>query len=211
MTDPRAMQRMQDSIRRLGRDLIDYVEISLVHDDHTIKRYVGDSLIVQLHDAVMQGLEKSRSRGRSIPTPIDVSAFDVLTMFINKVHTLYDSFLVSQRRALGRYSSTKEIRLLIKFAGQQTDVAVVEKIFDAFLQWHNTIINFLNPPRQIHLAAPCPACGTRMVWRTASTGEKTQLPALSINGQFGCKCLHCNTIWGTDRLDHLALVINGTA
>lgn len=88
-----------------------------------------------------------------------------------------------------------------------TDIESLRKILVQLQSVIKAIQNLLDPPRRLHVAAACPACGARTVFRPDESGELVQQAALSVDGIAGCVCLSCHHSWAPNQLEFLATVL----
>jgi predicted RNA-binding Zn-ribbon protein involved in translation (DUF1610 family) len=87
------------------------------------------------------------------------------------------------------------------------DVHGIDQISAACEAWAKDITALLNPVSVKHVAAACPACGTKTIHRRDSGGELVRQPALQIVALQGCTCLHCHTTWAPQYYLHLCRVL----
>lgn len=186
---------------RVLRDLHEQVRTA-VADIIRPRRYLdtyhwGASLLDQLREATSNGTEKGTS-GANAPFGskplLCIAAWDLYRQtdkdWRTKGETLEQSF-----------------RLVPEWTESFTDIDALRKIL---VQLHGVIraIRYLlDPPRHFHVAASCPACGARTVFRPDETGELVQQAALTVDGEIGCVCLSCRHVWPPDRLSFLAAVL----
>lgn len=204
--DPRTIRRLHDELRTVAATLIDKTERTYMRDDQTITRHEGPSLLEQLRDAVGTGSENGRAgRGRGVPIPIDVTATDMLAQIEADIIHLH-------LEALKRdgYTVEDRIKALVGIATRWAEPDAVGAATSHLRKIAVEITNLLDPPRQIHVAAPCPACNIRMVKRLdPATGDIVQVPALSYDPARGAVCLNkqCGHVWPHGNLELLAKVI----
>jgi hypothetical protein len=95
--------------------------------------------------------------------------------------------------------------------GTLADIATVDRHLTA---WSNDIRRLLTPRRRLHLAAPCPNCGSRMALvADPVAGGRVQVPALQVvttpdTGELQCVCLRCPATWDADHLELLAKALD---
>lgn len=87
------------------------------------------------------------------------------------------------------------------------DIARIGKIRDAITSWTKRITALLEPEPVKFVAAACPACGTDIVYRNDSAGERVRQPALKLVTGTGCTCQNCGTHWGPQLYLHLCRVL----
>ena len=153
--------------------------------------------------AGMQGTGNG-SAARSMP-PIWVDAVDILT----DIETALDAWhLPELPRPQPRYVSgtTQRLRELGKRSWRPQDTKTVESITKALEEWAADIESKLDPPRKLHIAAACPACGETTAKRTDRAGERVNVPALSVDDD-GCTCQECHAHWPPALYRHLCRVL----
>lgn len=69
-----------------------------------------------------------------------------------------------------------------------------------------SITSMLTPQHVKHFSAPCPACGTRWVYRHQA-GERIRQPALQLVAATGCTCQACRAFWAPQHYLLLAQVL----
>lgn len=80
------------------------------------------------------------------------------------------------------------------------DTRIVRDAATEIAAWRVSIRALTDPQHVKQIAAPCPACGTRWVYRTsASAGETIRQPALQLITDTGCTCQNCRSFWPPDR------------
>ncbi|MER5388361.1 hypothetical protein [Saccharopolyspora sp. NPDC002686] len=202
--DPRQLRHLQDQIRSVARELTATGERAVLRDDGTVTRHQVPSLLEQLRGATATGSEASRTGGgRGTPLPVSPAAVDLLTEIEQDAADLHIKALVHDR-----LTPEDRIRALVEIVGRWTDVRAVWTALGFLRRWTTQIQTLLDPPRQLHVAAACPACEARMVWRAdPDTGEEVQTPALIVDGRIGCTCLACGHVWAPANLEHLAAVL----
>lgn len=85
------------------------------------------------------------------------------------------------------------------------DCTSIDQITAACQAWAESIRTLLNPTPHWTLPSPCPACGTRTVYRHDS-GDQVRTPALQV-GPHGCQCGKCKTVWAPDKFVFLARLL----
>jgi hypothetical protein len=135
---------------------------------------IGPGLYEQVQTMVagMQGTGNGHA-ARSMP-PIWIEAVDI----VNDIDTALMAWQVGLPelpRPRPRFVSgaAQRIRELGKRSWRPQDTKTLEKITAALVGW-------AKPPRKLHIAAACPACGATTVKRTDSGGERVNLPALQM-------------------------------
>lgn len=189
--------RLTRELRDLAREVVieiigqpSYVQYS---DDHQIVRvHKGQSLLEQLETAKRAGLERvgGHSPLRSL-SPLCVAALD-----------LYEE-IDREWRSPGM-KLTQSFRAL---PIDQSNSDTLRRLISGLRSVAGSIRSLLDPPRRLHLAVACPACGVRTVFRPDESGELVQRAALTVDGTAGCSCLSCLTVWPPERLEFLANVL----
>lgn len=202
MTDPRTLKILQDQVRTVAKELTEQTNRPVIRDDFTTTTHETPSLLDQLRDAVTTGGETLKGGRRNAPLPISVAAHDMLTQIETDAVDLH-------LKALTHDALTAEdrIKALAGIVGRWTDGDAVNTALTYMAKWAAEIRQLLDPPRRLHVAAACPACDTRMVYRQDETGETVQVPALTVDGTVGCTCLSCHHVWPPGNLEHLAMVL----
>jgi hypothetical protein len=200
MNDQRNLRSLHDEVRQLARELTQVTTRKVIRDDHTTTAHDLPPLMQQLREAVATGSESGKGRSSGSPSPVSVDAVDLLAQIDTDIAALYV-------RAIQKDSEPEERILAIAgIVGRWTDVTAVSAAADYLRLWAQEIRTFFDPPRRLHVAAACPACNARMVWRELD-GQQVQVPALQVDGTIGCTCLACRHVWPTTQLEHLARVI----
>jgi hypothetical protein len=101
------------------------------------------------------------------------------------------------------FGADERIKALVAIAGRWTDPGMVARALDYLKRWKVDINNLLDPPRQLTVTAPCPACDTLKVLKEVD-GEIVKVWALTVDGTKGCTCLACGHNWPLANLELLA-------
>jgi hypothetical protein len=205
--DQRTLRQMHDDLRTACAELVDPTQFHDERDDGTVVVVEGDSLLTQLQDAAGSSQMSGGGPAKSQPILINPDAVELFADIETATAEWCDEPTVEQR-----------IRAGTNLAGQWTTTADILWITSQLRRWTQQIQELFNPPKRWHLAAPCPACGTRMVWRKDdTTGETVQAPALDLQQvgegterRWECTCLNpaCRHRWPSGTLEHLALVLD---
>jgi len=196
--ETRQLRRVHAQVRRAEKDLCSVTRNKVVRLDGSTTWHAAPSLLNQLRGAVGNSGNRGTAARSMRPTVVNVDALDLLT---DITHGAY---------FMGQVSGDIEncLRHAIRWATGQTDPDPAQWITAHLIRWAASITELLNPLRRFHVAAPCPECGTRMVWHTdPRTGDVVQVPALHVDSVSGCTCLHCGTEWPVTHLEHLAAVL----
>lgn len=167
------------------------------------RQYWGDSLYVQLRDAVpgAQGTALG-AVARSMP-PMWVDASDLL----NQIDVAVEAWQPSAGYEIHELPDTvRRLHLLEDRPWRPQDTRQVTQIGDACQEWANAVDGLLNPAPRWTLSQACPACDTKTVYRRDSAGETVRQAALQI-GPLGCECQKCHTTWAPAYFQHLAQVL----
>jgi hypothetical protein len=205
--DQRTLRQLHDDLRAACADLVDPTRFDDVRDDGTVVVVEGDSLLTQLEDAAGSSQMSGGGPAKSQPILINPDAVQLFAEIEADTAQWCDEPTVEQR-----------IRSGVNLAGQWTATADILWVTTRLQRWTRQIRELFNPPKRWHLAAPCPACGKRMAWRTDdTTGETVQAPALDLqqvgegnDRRWECTCLNpaCRHRWPSGTLEHLALVLD---
>lgn len=216
MTDARTLRSLHDEVRTVAHELADTFQRKVIREDRTTTTHALPPLIEQLRAAKAT----SRGRGKGLggtPLPIDPDAVELLHRIetdARRLHVIahathHDIDAARARRAVPPRGVEADIRGIAAFAGLWAEQARVETVLRYLRGWHTEILALLDPQSRLAIAARCPDCDTRMVWRPDSTGQLVQTDALVWDPQFGgCVCLGCGCTWAAGQLEHLARVID---
>lgn len=200
--DQRMLLELQASLRANRRLLVDGTYCDIERDDGSVTRQHVPGLLRQLVSAIGNSNEQRRwaRTRRGMPIVISVQAFDIMASIerVTRLWTTDVGIAVRINRtvtALGRESIDAIPRM-----------RVISHCLEA---WVRTITELFDPPRRLHLAAPCPECGKAIATRIED-GEKVTLPALQIsrspNGH-QCQCVSCGACWQDTHFLLLARVL----
>lgn len=98
------------------------------------------------------------------------------------------------------------LRLLASRRWRPQDVKGIEQITEAVKAWRLSVVGLLEPERVKTISAPCPACGSRWVYRRQD-GETVRQPALQLVAEKGCVCQSCRTSWAPELYLHLCRLL----
>lgn len=202
MNDQRTLRQLQDELRRTVAELVDPIPRTVIRDDQTTTTHVAPSLIEQLRQALAHGGETGKAGGSSVGEPLRLAAADLMRKLERESAELHYNAMVADADPVSRLRATAAI------ASRWAEVDRVAWVVAALRRWTERIRDLIDPPRQLHLTAACPACGAGMVWREDSErGEVVQVPALHIDGTNGCVCLACRHTWPPANLELLSQVL----
>lgn len=186
-------------LRQAVADLVDPIGRKVLRDDGTATAHVAPSLLDQLQDAVGNSGGRGGVARRDVPMPISAAARDLLTAV---TFGAADMHYKAIRRDCPDLAD--QVRATAAIAGRWTDWQAIIRVVEQLHAWAHEIRELLDPPRRMHVAAPCPACSERMVWREAA-GDVVQVPALQLLDDLECVCLACGHRWPPSKLGHLKL------
>jgi hypothetical protein len=194
----KALVELQEAVH----DLCDPREGVMLRDDLTTTEHTAPSLLDQIA-ALGHGGRSEKSGGSGSRLPLDPAKLDAWLEIKASAMDLHD-------RAVMHSELTPEqcVRHVAELAQRWSDPQAVLWARDRVRQWSRMILTVLDPPKRVHIAAACPQCDVRMVWRDdPSLGEEVQAPALSLDSETGCTCLACGAHWPPEQFEHLALVL----
>lgn len=212
----RELAQFRDQVRVALHELIDPRERGIIRDDGTTTRHQAAlSLLDWLREKVGSSTDRSGGYRKASPIPISADAVDLLAEITTTTEGLYAGAWHMGTNPITADGDTIEAHLTATTAMvcRHTEGQHLLKLHRYLTGWVHAIDTLLDPPKRFHLAAPCPACGARMVWQDdPRTGERVQVPALHVDGMNGCVCLNpqCQHVWPTTHLEHLAKVIGCT-
>lgn len=205
MTDPRALRRLHQELRAVVRELTQPIERTIIRDDHTSEKVVVPSLLDQLRDEKQPDTGAGRGRGAGSPAPLSVEATDMLAQIEA------DAIYLHTEAVRTEHTVESRIQAIAAIAGRWADAHQVGAAVGYLRAWAGEIRGFLDPPQRLHINAPCPACGVKMVPHWDGPSRETVLvPALSYDPDRGAVCLNpqCRHVWPHSNLEHLAQVLD---
>lgn len=158
----------------------------------------GPSLYLQLWDAVDGESTNGGGAGggaKSRP-PFWIDAWDLK----NEIDQTLEAW---QPAFTGVPATVGRLRCFVQRKWRPQDAKQMEGAAAVVAAWTNQVDELLNPKPKWTLAAACPACGTKTVYRKDSAGESVRQPALQI-GPTGCTCISCRYVWDPSRFQILA-------
>lgn len=176
------------------------------HDDGTTTDHPVPSLLDQLRDSTGHGGETGHARRSGQRLPINAAAVELLRDITAGATDLHD-------RALDHRPPTIEdrVRMTLQLVDHWDDPDAIDWATGWLHHWRHAIAELLDPPRRLELVAACPACAVTTVWRdNPDTGERTRVPALTVDPENGAACLACGQLWPLNQLQHLARVLGCT-
>ncbi|AIJ26376.1 DUF7341 domain-containing protein [Amycolatopsis methanolica] len=189
MTDQRTLRALQGELRRALAALVDPIERKIVREDLTTTTHHAPSLLEQLDQALAHGGETGKASGARTTEPLRLAAADLRRQVERAAAELHYNAMVADADPVSRFRAAAAI------AGRWADGDRVAWVVHELQYWAAQINNLLDPPRQLHMAAACPACGAGMVWRGDQEHGHVQVPALQIDPERGCVCLACQHCW----------------
>lgn len=200
--DQRTLRRLHATIRQDCMLLVDHVDVVIEHDDQGEITVKAPGLITQLRDAIPNGREVTvGSRSNDRPLVMSVAAFDLMERIEEELTLWRLKSNESVEKRICRVSSRIYLAhpdSAVKWSNQQA-------------KWIQSIRDLFDPPKKMHLSAPCPHCEARTaaVWH-ATDREYVNVPALQVSkGPLGivCRCMGCGTEWPESRFLLLAKAI----
>lgn len=183
-----------DNLRAAVGKLIDPKKAMNPHGGPVLE---APSLYRQLVNQVPASAGQGDFRGvKRSGLPLWADAFDLLNV-IDAAVAAWQSEATDTPSRLRELASRK---------WRPQDVRGIEQITAAVESWAITITEMIDPPRRWSLPSPCPACGTKVVYRRNSSGERIRQPALGI-GPHGCECAHCHTTWSPEKFVWLSRLL----
>lgn len=203
--EQRILNRLRDKLRDDCATLTIGVAVEVNRDDGSKVRQLTPSLIHQLGSSVANSGEiglTTIKRSRGLPIVISVQAFDILAD-INKETKCWNA-----HRSLQTRIQLTVAELCTKDAASVARMRYVAGHLDT---WVRLIRELFNPPKRLHLAAPCPACGesTVNIYNACDT-ECVRAPALQITHTprgHECECYACGACWPETHFMLLAQII----
>jgi hypothetical protein len=158
---------------------------------------VSPSWYEQLVGAITprKGEGMGRLAGRSVP-PVWLDAVDLRVEIDDQTKQWQPDIPTTPAR----------LRAVAARAWRPQDTRTVDAFAGHVESWAVSVRSLLNPTPVKQLAAACPACDKRTVYRRDSAGELVRQPALQI-GVWGCECMACHAFWAPDRFVFLARVL----
>ncbi|GAS95484.1 Gp100 [Mycolicibacterium canariasense] len=192
---PAAREELADAVAGLCEPVLSLMDGKLMK---------APSLYMQLFDAVSgeQAQTGSGTGSKSRP-PFWTDAFDVK----NEIDTALE---IWQPQYTGVPPSVGRMRGLLERKWRPQDVHCIQQITTALGEWKQKINLTLTPTRKWSVPNACPNCGTKVVHRPDSGGLPVRQPALQFTDE-GCKCLHCQYVWGVERFQILAAALRQEA
>lgn len=191
-TEQRALRTLREKLRDDCATLTHSQQCEVNRDDGTVTRHVRPGLIEQLSQAIAHSGETRPvlRRKRGLPIVISVQAFDIMA----------DIERVSKQWNTNKSASTRILGTVAELGRANVDAIPRMRVVSGYLDsWVRLIRELFEPPRRLHLAAPCPACNESTVTiYHADDKESVLSPALQIthtkDGHI-CECYACGAIW----------------
>jgi hypothetical protein len=159
----------------------------------------ADPVYVRLRDA----LKGSKVIGRrQVPDSRLPCRTDILTLIIELDMTVAE-WQPDGEGALDR------LRRLRDRAWRPEDIELLESHHAQLQRWTVTAVELLGDTAPtVALRLPCPACGTKHVYRRNQVGETVRVWALQVS-EDGCRCQRCHAAWQPEQFEFLATRLLG--
>jgi hypothetical protein len=193
---PEARRRLGDAVAKLCDPQATMVDEAV----HWL-----DSLYVQLRESLPGDQGQGHGVARSLPN-IWLDACDLLSE-IDTAVAIWEPKVVIDVSVEPPPMTVIRLRALEKRGWRPQDVRSIDQISGNLESWVGNIRQLLTPTPKWSLPNPCPACGTKQVYRKDSAGDLVRQPALQI-GAMGCECMRCHHMWAPQYFQHLASVLN---
>ncbi len=190
--EQRVFERAKRTLRASVKALLENSYCDVQRDDGTVTRQLVPGLICQLEWAIANGREQKRviRSKRGSPIVISVQAFDIRANIDNVTRNW------SSERSIGARIIDRVTNLYQCSVDATPDVRYVQRYLDS---WTRLIGDLFEPPRLLHLVAPCPQCNeTTVTMYHMDDIEAVQAPALQIMrtpAGLVCECFACGTRW----------------
>lgn len=167
------------------------------------KQYIADAYYEAdpLYAQLRQGMEKQRGLGSGATgsqLPVSVNALQLVTEIDDTVAAWAPAGDSTPDRLQG---------LLTRPWGTE-DAGAVHQLASVIESWAQDVRDVLDPKPTRHVAAPCPACGAKTVYRRDDAGETVRQPALQLISETGCRCCECRSFWPPEHYELLASVLS---
>jgi hypothetical protein len=196
-----AKQRLSDAISKL----IDPKPETRHLEDGHIKIEWLDSRYQQLCDEI-PGSRGNKARLPASSPPLCIDAAELKHEIDTAAAVWEPKPLIDASQSDPPAIAVIRLRAVDGRAWRPQDVRHIDGITATITAWCEAIQQLLNPTPKWTLPSPCPACGTKTVYRINSGGESVRQAALTV-GPEGCNCLKCHTLWSPDRFIFLAKVL----
>lgn len=200
---PEALRRLGDAISALTDPRAEFADG---------KTHWVDSYYIELREALPGEQGSGHGVARSLPA-LWLDALDLLTEIDTAVRCWepgdpgFDGDLTEAPTP----PTVLRLRIIEKLGcrgrnWRPQDTSKVEQIAGNVESWVASIKQLLTPTPAWTLPSPCPACGTKTVYRKDAAGDLIRRPALQI-GPAGCQCQACKHTWEPAYFTHLAAVL----
>lgn len=198
-----AREQLDDAVQDLIGVRHGTITVDTPNGGTTTRPVYRDSVYTEMVAALPgdQGTQLG-SAARSMP-PLRVDALD----WLNDVHATVDLWVDIYE--LHSYETvTEQLDALTGLTWRPQDVQLVHDLVFMIRRWVRTATSLIDgeEQRKMELCAPCPACGTKTVYRKDSGGDTVRQAALSLTTT-GCVCLACRHDWAPQYFQHLAAVL----
>lgn len=202
--DQRELRTFLAKLRSDRALLVQGVYCDVERDDGSTTRQYVPGLLRQLVSAIGNSNEQrrwARTKG-GMPIVISVRAFDIMAS-IERVTRLWTTDVGVSVRI------DRTVSELCR--GSIEALPRMRHVSDHLATWVMLINELFDPPRRLHLAAPCPACGkaTSRVYHL-DENEYVMVPALQIvkvESGHQCQCVACGACWPDSHFLLLAQVL----
>jgi predicted RNA-binding Zn-ribbon protein involved in translation (DUF1610 family) len=120
-------------------------------------------------------------------------------LWIDAAQLIADIDRQARRWEPGPDGTVSRLRVLADKTWRPQDTDLVFSMSITVTKWCNSIDALLDPVSVKDVAAACPACGAKHIYRTKD-GERVRQAALQIVTETGCTCQACDAHWGPERL-----------
>lgn len=193
MGTTRELRILHKQLSTLVEELTHKVSRKVIRADGAVSTHNAASWLSQLEDAIANSTGRGGGRGSGRPIPISPDAADIKAAMDRSIQ---DAFV--QAMLYEHNTTAARITALGQLGATWADDAWLTWLAGRLTIWVEQIRALLDPQQRLHIAAACPACGTRMVWRQQpGNDELVQTPALQVDAVNGCNCLACGHVWPT--------------
>lgn len=193
---PEARRRLEDAVSGLCDPVSQVVDGQLLWTD---------CLYVQLLESLPGDQGQGHGVARSLPN-IWLDACDLKTEIDTAVGIWEPRPVIDLRDGDPPPLTMVRLEAIEKRRWRPQDTRSMDQISGIVEAWAGSIKQLLNPTPRWSLPNPCPACGTKIVYRKDPAGELVRQPALEV-GPLGCECRQCHYNWAPAYFTHLAQVL----
>lgn len=175
-----ARNRLEIAVKRLCSPQ------TCIHYHHTL---TAPCLYDQLAASLAGRQGETRTPAQSLP-PAWVDALQLRT----EIDTQTRKWLTRSN-----LPTTDRLRILMDRTWRPQDTQHVTAMARTVAGWCESILHLLDPESRKYIAAACPSCGRRNVYKRDTAGEIVRQPALVVITNVGATCQHCDAHWSPDR------------